>query len=608
MKYHKIVPIFFAMFYGFVAHTHGQQVLSTNNSFMPDTKHLKSDGSINTIDAFTGSLNVSSNELTKDARIDVPRLSEMSKTLGTEAIAWSALGTGLDGFVFAIAVSGSDVYVGGMFSTAGGSSANRIAKWNGGSWSALGTGLNGNVFAIAVSGSDVYVGGGFTTAGGISANRIAKWDGIGWSALGSGLNGEVSAIAVSGSDVYVGGIFTTADGSSANNIAKWNGSSWSALGSGFDNSVQAIAVSGSDVYVGGGSASHIAKWNGSSWSALGTGLNGDGTAIAISGSDVYVGGGFSTAGGISANRIAKWDGSNWSALGTGLNGNGNAIAVSGSDVYVGGGFSTAGGISANYIAKWDGSNWAALGGGTNSYVTALRVNSSVGIMLVGGYFSTVDGSISAREIASFTDSQNPLPVELTSFKAYSSGRNIHLYWQTATEINNYGFNVERRVSLPDGIEALHVPDAGAWQTVGFVSGHGTSSTPRSYSFFDHSVDESGWYYYRLKQLDRDGRYSYSQIVEVNISSPQGTTLSQNYPNPVFPASILTVIDFSLDRPGHTSLEIYSNLGIKVMTLIDGELTAGEHKVPVHIDLPAGWYMYRLQTPASVLSRQMVVYR
>src|SRR5256885_11868144 len=92
--------------------------------------------------------------------------------------------------------------------------------------------MNSNVSALAVSGSDLYAGGEFTTAGGSAANYIAKWNGSSWSALGSGMNSNVYALAASGSDLYAGGYFTTAGGSTANYIARWNGSSWSALGSG----------------------------------------------------------------------------------------------------------------------------------------------------------------------------------------------------------------------------------------------------------------------------------------------------------------------------------------------------------------------------------------
>src|SRR6185503_20944601 len=90
----------------------------------------------------------------------------------------------------------------------------------------------GNVYALAISGGDLYVAGRFTSAGGVEASHIAKWDGNSWSALGSGVNSDVFALVVSRSDLYVGGTFTNAGGVLANNIAKWNGSSWGALGSG----------------------------------------------------------------------------------------------------------------------------------------------------------------------------------------------------------------------------------------------------------------------------------------------------------------------------------------------------------------------------------------
>ncbi|MBX2931940.1 MAG: hypothetical protein KF781_08355 [Chitinophagaceae bacterium] len=133
----------------------------------------------------------------------------------------------ITGTVNAVAISNDTIYVG--------TSAN-IYQWDGSSWSVLGGGVNGAVRVIAISGTDVYVGGGFTQAGGdASIQYIAKWDGSSWSALGAGVNGTVYAIAVSGTDVYVGGSFTQAGGHAANRIALWNGSSWSALGSGVNN-------------------------------------------------------------------------------------------------------------------------------------------------------------------------------------------------------------------------------------------------------------------------------------------------------------------------------------------------------------------------------------
>ena len=170
-----------------------------------------------------------------------------------------------DYYVYALAVSGGDLYAGGDFTTAGGVNANCIAKWNGSSWSPLGSGVgfpsgysdHPSVHALAVSGSDLYAGGFFTTAGGVNANYIAKWNGSSWAPLGSGMDHSVFSLAVSGGDLYAGGVFATSGDVNTTGIAKWNGSSWSPLGSGVGGDlfgyylVDALAVSGGDLYAGG---------------------------------------------------------------------------------------------------------------------------------------------------------------------------------------------------------------------------------------------------------------------------------------------------------------------------------------------------------------------
>jgi hypothetical protein len=166
--------------------------------------------------------------------------------------AWSALGSGMNSYVYALAMVGTDLYAGGTFATAGEVAASRIAKWDGGAWSALGSGMNNTVSALAVRGTDLYAGGSFTTAGEVPANYIAKWNGNAWSALGTGMNGTVSALGVSGTNLYAGGTFTTAGGVTVNRIAKWNGSAWSALGSGMDREVRALAADAcGHLFVGG---------------------------------------------------------------------------------------------------------------------------------------------------------------------------------------------------------------------------------------------------------------------------------------------------------------------------------------------------------------------
>lgn len=242
---------------------------------------------------------------------------------------WSALGFGTDGPVNALAVSGTDVYAGGGFSSASGVLTNRIAKWDGNAWSALGpgvgpagTGPGATVTALAVSGSDLYVGGDFTYAGLVAASRVAKWNGTAWSALGAGTDSRVFALAVVGTDVYAGGQFGTAGGVLTGGVAKWNGTSWSSLSTGqLLGTVRALAASGTDVYAGGdftsavgqpqAQAYRIAKWNGSAWSTLGTGLGAamspsvNVQALAVRGAELLMGGNFTVAGGVPATYAAS---------------------------------------------------------------------------------------------------------------------------------------------------------------------------------------------------------------------------------------------------------------------------------------------------------------
>lgn len=341
--------------------------------------------------------------------------------------AWSPLGTGINngtnGWVWALAVMGSDLYVGGNFTTAGGIPVNHIAKWNGSGWSALissngSTGINGIVTALAVSGTTLYASGWFTTAGGIPAENIAKWDGTNWSPLGSGLPafGAVEALAVMGNNLYAGGGFTTTSGGPGDLIAQWDmtASAWSALGNsgGMNDQVTSLMVNGTDLYAGGQftfagavPANYIAKWDGTSWSALGTGMNYwvGGSGLKMMAGNLYVGGRFTSAGGNTANYIAKWNGSTWSSFGTGINNGMNneveGLAVIGTDLYASGSFTTAEGVTANSIAKWDGSNWSPLGSGMNNGVWRLAV---IGQDLYAGGVFTSAGGVNANYIAKYS--------------------------------------------------------------------------------------------------------------------------------------------------------------------------------------------------------------
>ena len=262
---------------------------------------------------------------------------------------WVSLSMGMNGAVQALAVSGTNLYVGGSFTTVGVANTNCIAQWNGSAWSSLGTGISTGtiVNALALDGSgNLYAGGTFTAAGGVAASNIAQWNGSAWSALGSGVTANVYALLMNGTTLYVAGQFSRAGGVTVNEIAQWNGSTWAALGTGLNNTAIAMALSGTTLYVGGlfttaggVAVSNIAQWNisTSTWSALGTGLNAQVHALALSGTTLYAGGNFGTAGGVSASEIAQWNitTSAWSALGTGLNGDPWGLMVTGTTLYVG---------------------------------------------------------------------------------------------------------------------------------------------------------------------------------------------------------------------------------------------------------------------------------
>jgi hypothetical protein len=319
---------------------------------------------------------------------------------------WSALQTGTDGPVSALHADGSGgLYVAGEFAVAGGRPCRGLARWHDATrtWSALGRGMNGSVWALALDANgNLFAGGDFTSAGGTIATRIAKWSGGAWAPLGPSIPHRVAALALDRSgNLYAGGEFTRLGGVETKNVAKWNGSSWSALGTGVDAPVRALAAdatgqlyaAGDFTSADGFPANHVARWGQSGWSPLGSGANGNVHALAIDGDgELIAAGAFTTADGAAANRIARWNGSGWSPLGQGLNDTVSALTIDGSGkLYAGGEFTTADGVSANRVAKWDGTNWSALGSGMNDTVTALTSDAS-GALYAGGWFTGAGGN------------------------------------------------------------------------------------------------------------------------------------------------------------------------------------------------------------------------
>ncbi len=175
----------------------------------------------------------------------------------------------------------------------------------------------------------------------------------------------------------------------------------------------------------------------------------------------------------------------------------------------------------------------------------------------------------------------PLPVELTSFTLTPQGRNVNIKWETKTETNTKSFDIERTANSSND-----------WRVVGTVSASGTSTTPKEYSFTDKNLNV-GKYNYRLKIVDFDGTFEYSNIVEAEVSLPKEYAISQNYPNPFNPS---TRIDYQLPFDSKITLELYAITGEKVATLINNELTAGYYTVDIDagvLNLASGMYIYRM---------------
>lgn len=233
---------------------------------------------------------------------------------------WSALGSGMNNIVFALA-AGPDgtLYAGGRFTTAGGGAANRIASWNGSSWSALSTGMNSDVHSLTfLLTGNLIAGGDFTTP----HTRITEWDGSAFSALGGGADDSVRALAV-GLDgtLFAGGDFGNMGGvANTTFIASWNGTVWSDVGGGLGDEIYALAVNPAGLlYIGianFGASDFVLSWNGTAYNALGDGVNADVYALDVGPDDVlYAGGGFTEAGGIDlADRVARWNNFAWAHL------------------------------------------------------------------------------------------------------------------------------------------------------------------------------------------------------------------------------------------------------------------------------------------------------
>jgi len=221
----------------------------------------------------------------------------------------------------------------------------------------------------------------------------------------------------------------------------------------------------------------------------------------------------------------------------------------------------------------------------------LRIQTS-GDVTLGSYTITIQGNgPNGTPVHRRTISIDVIvPVELTSFAAASEKNDVILTWNTATEVNNQGFEIQRKTS-------------GEFERVGFVEGKGTTTEVQNYLFRDKDL-LSGNYTYRLKQMDFDGSFAYSDEVEIEIDQPSVFYLGQNYPNPFNPS---TNIKYSIPADGNVTLKVYDILGTEVSTLVNEYQQAGTFDVVFEgSNLASGVYYYQLTSGELTSTKKLML--
>ncbi|MBK7630373.1 MAG: carboxypeptidase regulatory-like domain-containing protein [Ignavibacteriales bacterium] len=196
-----------------------------------------------------------------------------------------------------------------------------------------------------------------------------------------------------------------------------------------------------------------------------------------------------------------------------------------------------------------------------------------------------------------------IPVELISFNSFVDGNNVTLNWQTATETNNMGFEIERMLYIKG-------QESNGWGKIGFVDGNGTSTEPNTYSYIDENLI-SGNYQYRLKQIDFNGSFEYSNTINAEFTLPIEFSLGQNYPNPFNPTtsirySIPNVISTE-GRSLNVLLKVYDVLGNEIVTLVNEVKPSGNYEVEFNAkSISSGIYFYNLKAGSFFETKKMIL--
>jgi len=356
-----------------------------------------------------------------------------------------------------------------------------------------------------------------------------------------------------------------------------NGGNWTYVNTGLMNleiySLDYIQNNLNDIFLfaGTGSGVFMSTNNGASWAQ--TALNTNYVqSLAVSGENIFA----------STGRLflSTDRGANWTDVTTGLS---NlpvfALATYGINVFA---LTNWGNI---FLSTNNGADWALINEGIiDTLVLAIGINDNY------IFASGAGEGVWRRPLSEMIEI---VPVELISLTALANGKEVTLNWSTATELNNQGFEVQRKFGSNDFL------------TVGSVKGHGTTTSPNQYLFIDKLVDP-GKYFYRLKQMDFGGKYEYSQTVEVDVRLLDKFSLEQNYPNPFNPT---TTIGYGIPEKSNVRMSVLNVLGEEMTVLLNEEKEAGYHSIEFNAsELPSGVYFYRILARNFIETKKMILLR
>lgn len=514
---------------------------------------------------------------------------------------WIGVNSGItDSYIQCLAVNGNYIYAGtpygGVFRSMD----------NGASWTQVNNGLTiTNILSFAALGNYIFAG---SYGGGVF---LSTNFGDTWIQKNNGLvDIYIRSLAVSGNNIFAG---TSAPGGVF--FSTNNGTNWTQVINGLSNTyIWSLAIKDTNIFAGsGGGGVYHSTNNGTSWTRLTNGLSLYSViSIVISDTNIF-------AGGFEGLSLSTNSGASWTGVNTGFNTEDFSLAVSGSNIFAGAS-NEGGGPSGVFLSTNNGTNWKQLGLNNAPFVYSLYVsgNNILAGIYGGLYISTDNGTNWKQENDGLTStnvyciavnetnifigndsgvwtrpiSELSLPVELISFNTNITNGIITLNWKTATETNNLGFNVELS------------SDKSNWTKIDFVQGHQNSTSINTYSYIDKSASHAGKYYYRLNQIDDNGSYKYSNIVEADLIPLSVFILNQNYPDPFNPN---TVISYSLPVASIVKLNVYNTLGQTVKVLENSFKNAGNYSVNFNAsELPSGTYFYKIEAGQFTQIKKMIL--